>query len=224
MEELFTLNSVCKEYGETDNRTKAIDDFSYVIYKKDIVSITGPSGAGKSTLLKVISGLERADSGDIFFLNQKYTSFTNEQLTQLRLNEFGFVFQNFNLLSSMTVRDNIFLPSIIKQGSVDQKMFEDLVEYLGISNKLGNMPDTLSGGEKQRVAIARALITSPSVIFADEPTGNLDSENSNRVFELLFNLADKLDKTLIYVTHERDKAQMAQRKIVIKDGKLSESI
>ena len=224
MHELFRIESISKEYGEVQNSVKALDNVSLTIKRRDIISISGPSGAGKSTLLKLLSGLDRADNGEILFNNQKYSELNNDKLTELRLNEFGFVFQHFNLLPSMNVRDNIYLPSLIKTGQVEKKLFDSIIEQLGIGNRLSHMPEQLSGGEKQRVAIARALITSPSVIFADEPTGNLDSKNSTRVFELLFDLVKEYEQTLIYVTHEPDKAAIAPRKIVIKDGRISEMV
>lgn len=224
MQELFKVDLLTKQYGKGLNKVQALQESTFVIKKNDIISISGSSGAGKSTLLNLLSGLDRANGGEITFKGIKFSSLDNSKLTELRLNEFGFIFQNFSLISSMSVRDNIYLPSIVKNGKVDEKLFNILIEQLGLSERLNHLPEQLSGGEKQRVAIARALITSPTVVFADEPTGNLDSKNSDKVFELLFDLVKKLDQTLIYVTHEQEKAAIASRRFVIKDGILSEEL
>lgn len=222
MDTLFEVQNITKQFGMETNRVEALKQSSFMIKNNDIISISGPSGAGKSTLLHVLSGLEKVSSGEILFKNRKYSELSHDKMAEIRLHEFGFVFQNFCLISSMSVQDNIYLPSIIKSGQVDEELFYELIKELGLEHRLNHMPDQLSGGEKQRVTIARALITSPSVIFADEPTGNLDSKNSEAVFTLLFNLVKKFHQTLIYVTHDVEKAKLAPRKIIVKDGVLYE--
>lgn len=222
MSRLFEINNISKEYGIDNSKIIALKNASFNIEKKEIISIVGPSGSGKTTLLNLLSGLERTTVGEVLFKDSKYSEMNNKHMTKIRLNEFGFVFQNYCLISSMSVKDNIFLPSIIKNGKVNEELFDDLISRLGLSNRLEHMPCQLSGGEKQRATIARALLTSPSVIFADEPTGNLDSKNSDAVFELLFDLVRKYEQTLIYVTHDMQKAAMASRKMVIWDGEMRE--
>lgn len=215
---LFQLTNVEVNYGMDENMVHALNGISLEIEEHEKIAITGPSGSGKSTLLNALSGIEKISNGNIFFRETDFSKFTASKLSELRLKHFGFVFQNFYLISSMTVRDNIYLPAIVSQGEVDKEFFEKLVTHLHIDHRLNHLSGQLSGGEKQRVAIARALIHKPEVIFADEPSGNLDSKNGEEVFRLLFQMTEEFQQTLIYVTHDMEKAKMAERQIKIKDG------
>lgn len=215
---LFQLSNVEVNYGMDENMVHALNGVSLEIKEHEKIAITGPSGSGKSTLLNALSGIERISNGSIFFKETDFSKFSASKLSELRLKHFGFVFQNFYLISSMTVRDNIYLPAIVSQGEVDKEFFEKLVTHLHIEHRLNHLSGQLSGGEKQRVAIARALIHKPEVLFADEPSGNLDSKNGEEVFRLLFQMTEEFQQTLIYVTHDMEKAKMAERQIQIKDG------
>ncbi|MBD5088152.1 MAG: ABC transporter ATP-binding protein [Clostridiales bacterium] len=215
---LFQLTNVEVNYGMDENMVHALNGISLEIEEHEKIAITGPSGSGKSTLLNALSGIEKISKGNIFFRETDFSKFTASKLSELRLKHFGFVFQNFYLISSMTVRDNIYLPAIVSQGEVDKEFFEKLVTHLHIDHRLNHLSGQLSGGEKQRVPIARALIHKPEVIFADEPSGNLDSKNGEEVFRLLFQMTEEFQQTLIYVTHDMEKAKMAERQIKIKDG------
>lgn len=168
----------------------------------------------------MLSGLERATHGKVTYQGIEMSALNQRKLAKLRLQNFGFVFQGFYLIPTMTVRDNIWLPAIVDKGKVEVGLFEEIISDLNLGNRIKHLPNQLSGGEKQRVAIARALMNKPKVIFADEPTGNLDSVNGEKVFELLFKCAKKYKQTLIYVTHDKDKAKLAERSLLIKDGVL----
>ena len=214
---LFELKNVSVIYGG-QNKVKALSDLSLTIHTGEQIAIVGPSGAGKSTLLSVLSGLEKITDGNVVFRGESLYKMKEKALSDVRLKNFGFVFQAFHLISNMVVYDNIVLPAMTAYGSVDKEWFGYLVEELQIKERLSHKPNQLSGGEKQRVAIARALINKPDVLFADEPSGNLDTKNGNAVFDLLFHYVRKNNKTLIYVTHDMEKADLAERQIIIKDG------
>lgn len=214
---LFELKNVSVIY-DGGSQVKALSDISLNISEGEQIAIVGPSGAGKSTLLSVLSGLENVTDGDVIFKGTSLYKRKEKELSDVRLKNFGFVFQAFHLISNIVVYDNIVLPAMTAYGSVDKEWFDYLVEELQIKSRLTHKPSQLSGGERQRVAIARALINKPDVLFADEPSGNLDTQNGDAVFELLFNYARKNGKTLIYVTHDMEKAGLAERQITIKDG------
>lgn len=216
-ENLFELKNVSVIYGG-ESQVKALSNVSLDVHTGEQIAIVGPSGAGKSTLMSVLSGLENVTNGEVLFKGTSLYKMKEKKLSDVRLKNFGFVFQAFHLISNIIVYDNIVLPAMTAYGSVDKEWFDYLVEELQIKSRLAHKPNQLSGGERQRVAIARALINKPDVLFADEPSGNLDTKNGEAVFELLFNYARKNRKTLIYVTHDMEKADLAQRKIVIKDG------
>lgn len=218
MKKIYELKDVNAIYGKGVSAVHALKDINLDIYEKDSIAIVGQSGAGKSTLLNVLCGLEHISSGRIIYEEKELSKLNNNKLSDLRLNEFGFVFQQFYLISSLSVYDNICLPSVANQGKVDREWLHELVELLGLSKRLYHVPNQLSGGEKQRVAIGRALINKPKVIFADEPSGNLDSVRGEQVFDMLFSCIEKYGQTLIYVTHDMEKAKLAKRKIILKDG------
>lgn len=215
---LFQLKDVKVEYGNDAAKVCALAGIDLDIQEQEQIAIIGPSGSGKSTLLNVLSGLENITRGEIYYNGVNFHQLPQKELSELRLKNFGFVFQAFYLISSMTVKDNIYLPAMTLDGKVDKELFDELIEQLGLKERMKHLPGQLSGGEKQRVAIARALINKPRVIFADEPSGNLDSENGKMVFDLLFRFAKKYKQTLIYVTHDLEKASLAKRQIQIKDG------
>lgn len=219
---LYELKHINVTYGREDTKVEAIKDISVNISHGVIISIVGPSGAGKTTLLNVLSGLEKISSGKILYQGIDMSTLNQKELANLRLQNFGFVFQGFYLVSTMSVRDNIWLPAIADKANVDDELFEEIILDLNLKDRINHLPNQLSGGEKQRVAIARALINKPSVIFADEPTGNLDSLNGEKVFDLLFKCAKKYKQTLIYVTHDVNKSKVAEKSLFIKDGVLVE--
>lgn len=205
-------------YGKADSAVEAVKDISLNIERGEIVSIVGKSGAGKSTVLNVMGGIERPTSGSVVFNGEDIGKLSEKKLSEIRLKQIGTVYQGCYLVSTLTVRDNICLPSVCAYNKFDKEWLNELTEKLGISERLTHMPNQLSGGEKQRVAIARALMNRPEVILADEPTGNLDSVNGKSVFELLISCAKEYGNSLIYVTHDDEKALLADRKYVMKDG------
>lgn len=218
MNNLYQLKEVSVVYGKGENSVRALSDINLNIKRGEKIAIVGVSGAGKSTLLNVLSGLEKITEGELLFQNAPLYSLQEKKLADVRLKNFGFVFQAFHLISNLTVYDNIVLPSMTAYGKIEKEWFDMLAEKLQISHRLKHKPVQLSGGEKQRVAIARALINKPQVVFADEPSGNLDTKNGDIVFQLLFDYAEENGQTLIYVTHDLQKAQLAERQITIKDG------
>lgn len=219
---ILELKNVSVKYGTGDSAVFALKEVNLKIEKGDIISIIGPSGAGKSTLLSVLGGLEKPTSGEYLYDNVDYYSLSQKEMSKKRLVHFGFVFQAFYLISSLTVKDNILLPVVADKKEIDNDLFDELVNTLGIKDRLMHYPNELSGGEKQRTAIARALINKPTVLYADEPTGNLDSRNGETVFRMLIDMAKKNNQTLIYVTHDMSKANLADKTYTIKDGILNE--
>lgn len=215
---IIKLKNVNLKYGSGSNSVDALKNINLSIDKGQVVAITGASGSGKSTLLNVMSGLDKPDSGNVFFNNQDITKLSQKKLSNLRLKNFGFVFQMFHLVPTMTVYDNICLPAIIDGKKAEKSFFEQIVDTFSIGERLYHMPHQLSGGEQQRVAIARAIINKPNVVFADEPTGNLDSVNGKKVFGLLLECAKKFNQTLVYVTHDIKLTEFADRIVVLRDG------
>lgn len=216
---MIKVNNVTKIYGSGETACKALDNVSLNIGSSDIAAIIGPSGSGKSTLINVMSTLDLPTDGEILFDSEKISSMKEAKKSDFRLKNFGFVFQDFYLMSTLNVKENIILPMNYKSKDYDNALFEELVNKCGIGNKLLNYPHELSSGEQQRVAICRALLMKPKVIFADEPTGNLDSYNSKIVFDLLISYAKSNNSCLVYVTHEEKYASLADYKIEVLDGK-----
>lgn len=208
------------EYGSGNTAVKVLEGINIDIEEGEIVSIIGKSGVGKSTLLNIVSGLIKPTKGSVRYKEKDIVSLKDKEMLKMRLDNFGFVFQDFQLVNSLTAKDNILLPGLASKGKVDEKYFEDVIRTLGIEDKLNSLPAQLSGGEQQRVAIARALINRPKVVFADEPTGNLDRINSDIVFELLFKCVKQQNITLLYVTHDEERAAMADVTIEIYDRKI----
>ena len=212
---MLIVRNIHKNYGSLPV-LKGID---LHIQQGEIVSIVGASGAGKSTLLHIAGTLDRPDMGQVFIANQEVTNLKNNDLAKFRNEKLGFIFQFHNLLGEFTALENVCMPAFIggKEKDVKDKA-EELLVLLGLQNRINNLPSQMSGGEQQRTAVARALINSPSIIFADEPSGNLDSKNAQELHQLFFDLRDKFNQTFVIVTHNEELANMADRKLVMQDG------
>lgn len=216
------VNEITKVYGTAENRVTALKPASMEIHKGDFISIMGPSGSGKSTLLHIISGLDSPTAGTVTYDRTDIHHGSDKELSAFRRRKIGFVFQQLHLLPVLTARENILMPLLLDKVRPDEGHLMQIAGFLGLQDRLSHLPHELSGGQQQRVAIARALIADPEVIFADEPTGNLDSKSGGEVMEMLCEIQKKLDKTLIVITHDKQLAGMAQRRFTIVDGKLRE--
>ena len=209
-----------KYYGAEPNITRALDGVTLSIEKGEFVAIVGTSGSGKSTLLNMIGGLDVPTSGQVVVDGKELSKLKDEELTVFRRRKIGFIFQNYNLVPVLNVFENIVLPVELDGNKVDKKFMNEVVQMLGLEDKLNNMPNNLSGGQQQRVAIARALVSKPAIVLADEPTGNLDSKTSADVLGLLKVTSQKFHQTLVMITHNSEIAQLADRIIRIEDGKI----
>ena len=218
----ITAKDLSKRYGTGENQVAALDGANLTIAPGDFISIIGPSGSGKSTLLHLLSGLDRPTSGSILYDGKDIYSLQDQALSAFRRRHIGFIFQQFNLLPVLTARENISMPLLLDKKQPEEAYLQRLAKLLGISERLSHLPHELSGGQQQRVAIARALMAKPDVIFADEPTGNLDSRSGGEVMALLKTVQQELGTTLVIITHDSRIAQMAQRQFQIIDGILSE--
>ena len=218
---ILKAENLVKIYGQGENEVKALDNVSLEIEEGEFVSIVGSSGSGKSTLLNMLGGLDRLTSGDIYINNKKLGNMKDEELTIFRRRNIGFVFQNYNLVPILNVYENIVLPIELDGMKIDEEYIDSIINILGLSQKLTNMPNNLSGGQQQRVAIARAIATKPAIILADEPTGNLDSKTSMDVIGLLKMTSQKFNQTIVMITHNEEIAQLADRIIRIEDGKIA---
>ena len=219
---VIEAKELSKIYGSGENRVVALDKAGLKIGQGDFISIIGPSGSGKSTLLHLLSGLDRPTSGSLTYDGKDIYSFHDKELSAFRRRRIGFIFQQFKLLPVLTARENIIMPILLDKKQPEEAYLDQLTGLLGIQERLAHLPHELSGGQQQRVAIARALAAQPDIIFADEPTGNLDSKSGSEVMELLKNVQRKMDKTLVVITHDNRIAKMADRQFVIVDGILSE--
>jgi len=217
--DLIKAEKLSKDYVNEDIVTNVLRGVSFKIEKGEFVAIMGPSGSGKSTLMHMLGFLDRPTSGSYHFEGKDTTEFDDNYLAKLRNEKIGFVFQSFNLLPRTTVLDNVKLPLFYSIHRNEDKMAKDALESVGLSHRLNYFTNQISGGEKQRVAIARALVTDPAVIFADEPTGNLDSKSGNTIMSILQRLNNE-GHTIILVTHEQDTANHAKRIIKLKDGEI----
>lgn len=213
---------ISKIYGSSEGRVIALDKAELKIMSGEFISIMGPSGSGKSTLLHMLSGLDRPTSGSLTYNGKDIYNFSDKELSEFRRRNIGFVFQQFNLLPVLTAKENIIMPLLLDKKQPDETWLGQLVNLLGIEGRLSHLPHELSGGQQQRVAIARALIAQPDIIFADEPTGNLDSKSGSKVMEILQIIWEKMGKTLVIITHDSGIAQMAKRRFEILDGNLTE--
>ncbi|MBN9646164.1 ABC transporter ATP-binding protein [Terrisporobacter glycolicus] len=209
-----------KIYGSGPTAVHAIDNVSLTVDRGEFVAVVGTSGSGKSTFLHMLGGLDRPTSGCVTIDDKKIFELKEEELTIFRRRKIGFVFQNFNLVSMLNVYENIVLPIQLDGNKPDKKYIKQIIQMLGLENKLQDLPNQLSGGQQQRVAIARALATKPSIVLADEPTGSLDSKTSQDVIGLLKVTGEKFNQTIIMITHNEELAQLADRIIHIEDGKI----
>jgi putative ABC transport system ATP-binding protein len=210
-----------RRYGEGEAAVVALDDVSIDLVRGEYTAIMGPSGSGKSTLMHILAGLDRPTSGTVLVDDIEITSLKERALTQLRRDKIGFIFQTFNLLPTLTAQENIVLPLTIAGRKGDDAWIQQLIDTVGLADRLKHKPAELSGGQQQRVAVARALASRPAVLFADEPTGNLDSRTGDEVLRLLRQSADELGQTIVMVTHDAHAATYADRIVFLKDGSIA---
>ena len=219
---LLEVNNICKTYGSGETAVHALKKVSFSVPKGEYVAIVGESGSGKSTLLNMIGALDTPTSGKVVIGGKEIFSMNDNRLTVFRRRNIGFIFQAFNLIPELTVEQNIIFPVLLDYQKPDRKYLEELLTVLNLKERRNHLPSQLSGGQQQRVAIGRALITRPSLILADEPTGNLDTQNSSEVIALLKEASRKYEQTIIMITHNRSIAQSADRILRLSDGVLSD--
>jgi len=210
--------SISKTYGTDDTQVAALDNVTISFAPGDFTAIMGPSGSGKSTLMHCLAGLDTVDAGQVAIASTVITGMSDRDLTLLRRSHIGFIFQSFNLVPTLNARDNILLPLELAGSKADDEWFTHIINILGLTDRLTHKPHELSGGQQQRVAVARALLTRPAVVFADEPTGALDSATGAEVLELLARSAREMGQTIIMVTHDPHAASYADRVVLLKDG------
>ena len=209
-----------KDYGQGEMAVRALDGVSVQMARGEFTAIMGPSGSGKSTLLHTLAGLDRLTAGASTIANVTITGLSEAQVTQIRRNHIGFIFQSFNLIPSLTARENITLPLDIAGTKVDKEWFDEIVGILGLANRLTHLPAELSGGQQQRVAVARALVARPEIIFADEPSGNLDSKSGAELLGFMRRAVKEFGQTIVMVTHDPTAASYADRILFLEDGKI----
>ena len=218
--EIVRVENLCKAYGKGENQVKALDKVSFSIHKGEFVAIIGPSGSGKSTLLHILGGVDKPTSGKVYVDGNDVYAQNEEQLAIFRRRQVGLIYQFYNLIPVLNVIENITLPVLMDRQTVNKKRLKDLVETLQLNGRIRHLPNQLSGGQQQRVSIGRALMNAPAIVLADEPTGNLDSKNSQEIMELLKMSNKRYGQTLILITHDENIALQADRIITIEDGKL----
>lgn len=218
--EILKVENLVKQYGKGDTLVKAIDGISFTVEKGEFVAIVGSSGSGKSTLLHIIGGVDRPTSGKVYVDGEDVFKLNENNLAIFRRRQVGLIYQFYNLIPILNVKENITLPILLDGKKVDEKYLDELVDTLGLSKRVNHLPNELSGGEQQRVSIGRALMNRPSILLADEPTGNLDSKNSKEIVDLLRLSNKKYKQTIIMITHDQGLALNADRIITIKDGKI----
>ncbi|MEF3353766.1 ABC transporter ATP-binding protein [Paenibacillus sp. GYB006] len=219
--EILKVENLTKIYGKGDTAVKALDDVSFSVNRGEFVAIIGPSGSGKSTILHLLGGVDQPTSGKIYVDNTDIYALNETQLAIFRRRQIGLIYQFYNLIPVLTVEENITLPLLLDGHKVDKKQFADTVKLLNLEKRLGHLPNQLSGGQQQRVSIGRALISNPSIMLADEPTGNLDSKNSAEIVDLLKMFNKTYNQTLIVITHDERIALQADRIITIEDGRIA---
>lgn len=218
--EILKVENLNKTYGDGANKVEALKNINLSINKGEFVAIVGASGSGKSTLLHLLGGLDKPTLGKVIIDGENIYDYKEEKLAIFRRRKIGFVFQFYNLIPVLDVEENISLPILLDNNKVDKKYLDEVIKLLGLEDRKTHLPSELSGGQQQRVSIGRALINKPSIILADEPTGNLDSKNSKEVIELLKLSVKKYNQTLILITHDINLAAMADRDITIQDGEI----
>lgn len=219
--EILRVENLCKTYGKGENEVKALDHVSFSVNKGEFIAIIGPSGSGKSTLLHILGGVDKPTSGKVFMDGCDVYAQNDEQLAIFRRRQVGLIYQFYNLIPVLNVTENITLPVLMDGQKVNQDRLEELLTILKLKGRENHLPNQLSGGQQQRVSIGRALMNAPAVVLADEPTGNLDSKNSQEIVELLKVSNQKYNQTLIIITHDENIALQADRIIAIEDGKIT---
>lgn len=222
--DILRVENLCKTYGKGETKVKALDSVSFSVEKGEFVAIIGPSGSGKSTMLHMLGGVDKPTSGKVFIDGTDIYSLNNDKLAIFRRRQIGLIYQFYNLIPILDVEENITLPVLLDGKDVDKKQLNEIVKVLGLEERLKHLPNQLSGGQQQRVSIGRSLITNPSIILADEPTGNLDSKNSKDIVDLLKFSNKKFNQTLIMITHDKEIALEADRIITIEDGRIANDV
>ncbi|KOF56052.1 MULTISPECIES: ABC transporter ATP-binding protein [Clostridium] len=218
--EILKVENLSKTYGKGANKVEALKNVNLSVNKGEFCSIVGASGSGKSTLLHLLGGLDRPTNGRVIIDGENIYDYKEERLAIFRRRKIGFIFQFFNLIPVLDVEENIALPALMDNDKVDKAYLDEIIDVLGLKERKNHLPSELSGGQQQRVSIGRALLNKPSIIFADEPTGNLDSKNSREVIELLKFTAKKYNQTLVLITHDVNIAALSDRIITIQDGEI----
>ena len=224
MTKIIEANSLTKIYGEKETSVTALDDINIEFRENEFTAIMGPSGSGKSTLLHCLAGLDRPTSGKIVLKGNDIATLNDKELTKIRRDSFGFIFQAFNLIPTLTAQENITLPASIAGREPDMEWVKEVVETVDIADRLTHRPNELSGGQQQRVAAARAMATKPEVIFADEPSGNLDSKSSRELLTFMKSVVENLNQTIVMVTHDPYAASFAGRVVMLKDGRIASDL
>ena len=224
MNKLIETIDLTKVYGEKETSVTALNSITTAFNENQFTAIMGPSGSGKSTLLHCLAGLDKVTSGSILINGIDLASLNDKELTKMRRDSFGFVFQAFNLIPTLTAEENITLPSSIAGRKPEDEWVEQVIEAMDIGDRLGHRPNELSGGQQQRVAAARAMASKPEVIFADEPSGNLDSKSSKELLDFMKSIVEDLNQTIVMVTHDPYAASYAQRVIMLKDGEIANDL
>jgi putative ABC transport system ATP-binding protein len=219
--EILRVENLCKTYGEGDTKVKALDNVSFSVKKGEFVAIVGPSGSGKSTLLHLLGGVDRPDGGKVYINGTDIYELNETNLAIFRRRNVGLIYQFYNLIPVLNVEENIVLPMLLDGKKPDKEQLNRVIDILQLSDRRGHLPNQLSGGQQQRVSIGRAVINNPSIVLADEPTGNLDSKNSKEIVQLLKDSNRRYNQTLIVITHDESIALQADRVITIEDGKIA---
>ena len=217
---IIKIENISKHYGNGDNEVRALDNVSLEIQNGEFIAITGSSGSGKSTLLHIIGSVDKPTSGRVLLEEYDIYQMNDEEQSKLRRKKIALIYQFYNLIPTLNVKENITLPTMLDGSKIDESYLNELINLLGLSDRINHLPNELSGGQQQRVSIGRALLNKPTVILADEPTGNLDSKNSKEIMELLKTTNEKYKQTIIMVTHDQELAKYAKRIITIEDGKI----
>ena len=224
MDKLIETIDLTKIYGDKETAVTALNSINTTFNQNQFTAIMGPSGSGKSTLLHCLAGLDKASSGSILIKGVDLASLNDKQLTKMRRDSFGFIFQAFNLIPTLTAEENITLPSSVAGRKPDQSWVEEIINTMDIGDRLTHRPNELSGGQQQRVAAARAMASKPEVIFADEPSGNLDSKSSKELLIFMKSIVEELNQTIVMVTHDPYAASFAERVIMLKDGEIANDL
>ena len=217
---ILKIENLKKVYGSGETEVKALDDISFQVEEGEFIAIIGPSGSGKSTLLHSIAGLEKPTSGKVYFYDKDIYKMSKKELTILRRQKIGIIYQFYNLIPTLNVEENIILPIELDRKKIDTKKLDEIIKFLGLEKRKKHLPNELSGGQQQKVAIGRALMINPTIILADEPTGNLDSKSSEEIMKVLKKANKDYKQTIIMITHNLEIAKLADRIIKIEDGRI----